>query len=307
MKKVASMSRNQRISNTIIYILLAILSIIWISPIFMILVIAFNKPDSSAAMFDFSHGFTFIHFIELFVCNRYNEHGDLVHDVAAYPFLKWFINTLLISIVVTFVNTLFILMVSYTMSRLKFKGRKTLMSLNMILGMFPGFMSMIALYNILKLIGVLNPDVGWLYNPRVGLTLCYCMSSGMGFYVAKGFFDTISKSLDEAARIDGATNAQVFFKIIIPLSKPIIVYTLIQAFMGPWMDYILCAIILPEDKTTWTVALGLYSFVNENSVRATYFTEFFSGSVLVSIPIMTLFLLTQKYYVEGVTGGAVKG
>ena len=189
--------------------------------------------------------------------------------------------------------------VAYTMSRLKFKARKTLMSINLILGMFPGFMSMIAIYNILKLVG--------LTESLVGLTLCYTMTSGMGFYVAKGFFDTISKSLDEAARIDGATNAQIFYKIILPLSKPIIVYTLVQSFMGPWMDYIFCNVILRDNRDSYTVAMGMYKWLNNKDLKDSNFTNFFAGSVLISIPIMPVFLATQKYYIAGVTGGAVKG
>ena len=133
------------------------------------------------------------------------------------------------------------------------------------------------------------------------------MTSGMGFYVAKGFFDTVSKSLDEAARIDGATNAQIFYKIILPLSKPIIVYTLVQSFMGPWMDYIFCAIILGDATDQYTVALGMYKWVTVQEKINTKFVDFFAGSVLVSIPIMAVFLATQKYYIAGVTGGAVKG
>jgi arabinogalactan oligomer/maltooligosaccharide transport system permease protein len=173
------------------------------------------------------------------------------------------------------------------------------MTINLVLGMFPGFMSMIAIYNILKLVG--------LTQSLVGLTLCYTMTSGMGFYVQKGFFDTVPKSLDEAARIDGATNAEIFYKIVIPLSKPVIVYTLVTTFMGPWMDYIFCSIILRTEVQQYTVALGLYKMISVQENINTKFTQFFCGSVLVSIPIMAVFLATQKYYVEGVTGGAVKG
>ena len=294
-KKTASMSRKNKITNTVIYVILSIMSVIWLLPILLILLVAFNKIEGPQAMISWKSGFSLEHFGHLF----FGDHAK------TFPFFTWFINTLGISIVVTVINTIFILSVSYTMSRLRFKGRKTLMSINMILGMFPGFMSMIAVYNILKLVGLTNPDSP-IYSPKVALTLCYSMSSGMGFYVAKGFFDTISRSLDEAARIDGATNAQVFFKIVIPLSKPIIVYTLITSFMGPWMDYIYCSYILGSKMSNYTVALGLYQFLDINRIN-NYFTDFFAGSVLISIPIMALFFATQKYYVEGVTGGAVKG
>lgn len=286
MARVKSMKRKNKIQNIVIYICLVILSIIWVTPIAWIVYISFSNIDSVAAMTVSPSYLTFQHYINLFT-NK------------TEPYLKWFINTLLVAIVTMFINTFFIMAVAYTMSRLKFKARKTLMSINLILGMFPGFMSMIAIYNILKLVG--------LTESLVGLTLCYTMTSGMGFYVAKGFFDTISKSLDEAARIDGATNAQIFYKIILPLSKPIIVYTLVQSFMGPWMDYIFCNVILRDNRDSYTVAMGMYKWLNNKDLKDSNFTNFFAGSVLISIPIMSVFLATQKYYIAGVTGGAVKG
>lgn len=300
MARVKSMKRKAKITNTIIYILLAILCFIWVLPIAWIVFISFNSLDSRAAIsalppkgasliqtLDFYFGdLTFKHYVNLFTSKT-------------EPYLRWFFNTFAVAIVTMFINTFFIMSVAYTMSRLKFKGRKTLMSLNLILGMFPGFMSMIAIYNILKLVN--------LTKSLVGLTLCYTMSSGMGFYIAKGFFDTVPKSLDEAARIDGATNAAIFYKIILPLSKPIIVYTLVTTFMGPWMDYIFCNIILRDSANQYTVALGMYKWVTVQEKINYKFVDFFAGSVLVSIPIMTVFLSTQKYYIAGVTGGAVKG
>ena len=300
MARVKSMKRKAKITNTIIYILLAILCFIWVLPIAWIVLISFNSLDSRAAIsalppkgasliqtLDFYFGdLTFKHYVNLFTSKT-------------EPYLRWFFNTFAVAIVTMFINTFFIMSVAYTMSRLKFKGRKTLMSLNLILGMFPGFMSMIAIYNILKLVN--------LTKSLVGLTLCYTMSSGMGFYIAKGFFDTVPKSLDEAARIDGATNAAIFYKIILPLSKPIIVYTLVTTFMGPWMDYIFCNIILRDSANQYTVALGMYKWVTVQEKINYKFVDFFAGSVLVSIPIMTVFLSTQKYYIAGVTGGAVKG
>ena len=174
-----------------------------------------------------------------------------------------------------------------------------MMNINLILGMFPGFMSMIAIYNILKAVGI--------SGTLASLVLIYSAASGSGFYIAKGFFDTVSKSLDEAARIDGANNAKVFFKIILPLSKPIVVYTILTSFMGPWMDYIFSSVILRDKIDNYTVALGLYNMISTRQGMVDNFTMFFAGSVMISIPIMILFLFTQKYYVAGVTGGSVKG
>lgn len=300
MAKVKSMKKKAKITNTIIYICLAIIAVVWVLPIAWIVFISFNANDSRVAISELPKvGANFMEVIQFYFGNLTFKHYVSLFTSKTDPYLQWFLNTLVVAIITMVVNTFFIMAVAYTMSRLKFKGRKTLMSINLVLGMFPGFMSMIAIYNILKLIN--------LTKSLVGLTLCYTMTSGMGFYVAKGFFDTVSKSLDEAARIDGATNAQIFYKIILPLSKPIIVYTLVNTFMGPWMDYIFCNIILRDATSQYTVALGMYKWVTVQEKINLKFVDFFAGSVLVSIPIMSVFLATQKYYIAGVTGGAVKG
>ena len=128
----------------------------------------------------------------------------------------------------------------------------------------------------------------------------------MGYYVSKGFFDTLPKSLDEAARVDGATRLQVLYKIILPLSKPIVIYTVLTAFMGPWGDFVFARYIAFGSSAGSNVAVGLYNWLNKDQIN-TYYTVFCAGGVLVAVPVTILFLCLQKYYVEGVTGGAVKG
>lgn len=174
-----------------------------------------------------------------------------------------------------------------------------MMNIALILGMFPGFMSMVAIYYILKGLGLTE-------NPLVCLTLVYICGSGLTYYIAKGFFDTIPKSLDESAYLDGATRSQVFFRITIPLSKPIIVYTVLTTFMAPWVDYIFPSMICGANYDSYTVALGMFKML-EREFIGTYYTQFAAAAVLVSIPIGALFIVMQKYYVGGVTGGAVKG
>lgn len=208
--------------------------------------------------------------------------------------------TLLISVVVTVVQTMIVLMTSYALSRLRFKMRKPLMNLMLVLGMFPGFMSMTAIYFLLKLLG-LTQELG-----IVGLILVYVGSSCMGYYVCKGFFDTIPKSLDEAARIDGASRRTIFFKIILPLAKPIIIYTVLTAFMAPWGEFMFASLIAFGDQNYYNVAVGLKKMLERETVQE-YFTRFCAAGVLISIPITVLFFLLQKYYVQGVTGGSVKG
>ena len=139
-----------------------------------------------------------------------------------------------------------------------------------------------------------------------GLILVYIASSGMGYYVSKGFFDTVPKTLDEAARVDGATRAQVLWKIILPMAKPIVIYTVLTAFMGPWGDFIFARYISMNASAGMNVAVGLYSWLTADQINQR-FTMFCAGGVLVAIPVTILFMCLQKYYVEGVTGGAVKG
>ena len=197
-------------------------------------------------------------------------------------------------------QTFFILSMSYTLSRLRFKGRKFLMNFMLILGMFPGFLTMILIYKVFTDLGLTGA------NAPVGLIIVYCASSGMGYYVSKGFFDTIPKTLDEAARVDGATRWQVFYKVIMPLSKPIIIYTVLMGFMAPWGDFMLASYIVHENTAGMNVAVGMFEWLSRTNLNE-YYTIFCAAGVVVAVPVTAVFLMLQKYYVEGVTGGAVKG
>lgn len=189
-------------------------------------------------------------------------------------------------------------MVAYVYSRLRFPSRRLLMNVSLILGMFPGFMSMIAIYHFMKAV---NLD-----QTLLALILVYSGSAALNYYIAKGFFDTMPKSLDEAAMLDGATKHQVFWKIILPNSKPIIVNTAINAFIAPWIDFIFVSVIMKDNYNNYTVAKGLYTMVERANIYE-YYTVFCAGAVVISIPIILLFIRLQKYYVAGVTAGASKG
>jgi arabinogalactan oligomer/maltooligosaccharide transport system permease protein len=280
-----SMSLRRHIVNGISYLFLSVLGAFWLLPIVAVVYVSLRNDKAQGQVMP-EGGLTF-------------DYYKAILTSTSYPFMRWFWNTMIVAIFTMLISTIFVLSVAYTMSRLRFKSRKGLMNINLILGMFPGFMSMIAVYNILKAIGI--------SGTLASLVLIYSAASGSGFYIAKGFFDTVSKSLDEAARIDGANNFKVFYKIILPLSKPIVVYTMLTSFMGPWVDYIFSSVILRDKTDNYTVALGLYKMISTNEGMAQNFTMFFAGSVLISIPIMILFMITQKYYVSGITGGSVKG
>ena len=209
------------------------------------------------------------------------------------------LNTFVVASASCLLSTLFILMVSYALSRLRFKMRKPIVSVFLVLGMFPGFMSMIAIYFILKAMG--------LTNSLVALVLVYSGSAALSYYICKGFFDTIPKAMEEAAILDGASRFMIFRKIILPLSKPIIVYTILTSFIAPWCDFIFVNTII-SDREKYTVALGLYKMINaEKNSFNDNFTVFCAGALFVGVIIVTLFMSVQRYYVEGITSGSVKG
>lgn len=283
------MKTKRFIKNTACHILLAILSVIWVLPIFYVILTSFREEGGSYKSYIWPRGFTLDNYKNLFV-------GNSVVD-----FDRWFLNTFVIAIFSTMLTAFFTLCVAYVMSRLRFRMRKTYMNIALILGMFPGFMSMVAVYYILKGLGFL--ETGLL--KQIALVMVYSCGAGLGFYIAKGFFDLIPKTIDEAAYIDGATKWDTFLHITVPMSKPIITYTLLTAFMGPWVDYIFAKVILGNDMEHYTIAIGLWTMLEKEYVEY-YYTQFYAGCVIISIPIAILFLLTQKCYVESM-GGSVKG
>lgn len=288
-KQVTSGTKVRKtIVNVLIHIMLAVLAFIWVLPIFWVILTSFRAEKGSYVTTFFPKSYTFDNYIRLFT------------DTSILNFPKMFMNTFIIAIFTCIISTVFVLSVAYCMSRMRFKMRKPFMNIAMILGLFPSFMSMIAVYYILKALNLADGSM-----IRVALIIVFFAGTGTGFYVAKGFFDTIPKSLDEAAIIDGATRWNIFTKITIPLSKPIIVYTILTSFMSPWIDFIFAKVICRADAQYYTVSIGLWKMLEKEYIDSWY-TCFAAGAVVVSIPIAILFLLTQKFYVEGMSG-AVKG
>lgn len=285
---IKSYKLRRHIANALIYIILAVMGIIWVSPFAYLLIHSFRYESMISVPYLIPHQWTFDNYIALFTGS----------GTAAINFPRWFLNTFIVAVFSCIISTISVLAVSYTFSRLRFGARKKLMNVGMILGMFPGFMTMIAIYYLLKAMG-LNQNL-------VALVICYSCGAGLGFQISKGFFDTIPRALDEAATIDGATKNQIFWRIILPMSKPIVVYTVLTSFIGPWTDFILAKIIMGDKREFFTVAIGLQSMLGNDFIND-YYKQFLAGSVLVALPITILFLIMQRYYVEGVTAGGVKG
>ena len=276
---------SQRISNTIVYIVLILITIVWLFPFFGLVMESFKVNTTAMDGKLIPEKFGLDNYIRLF------KETD---------FLLWFKNTLIMGLATAFFQTFFVLSMAYTLSRLRFKLRKPLMNFMLVLGMFPGFLTMILIYKVFSDLGLT------MEMAPVGLIIVYCASSGMSYYVSKGFFDTIPKTLDEAARVDGATRMQVFYKVIMPLSGSIVIYTILLGFMAPWGDFMLASYIIHENSAGMSVAVGMFEWLNKTILNTNY-TMFCAAGVVVAIPVTVVFLALQKYYVEGVTGGAVKG
>lgn len=276
-----------RVSDFFVYILLAALGILWVLPIGYLVYTAFRVTPSTGII------------NTLFPENLKLGIGNFSRLFSDTLFLRWLGNTLLVSVCSCALTTFFILMVSFALSRLRFKLRKPIMNVLLVLGMFPGFMSMIAVYFILKAMG--------LTNSLLALILVYSGSAALSYYICKGFFDTVPRAMEEAAILDGASQPVVFMKIILPLAKPIIVYTVLTSFIAPWCDFIFVNTII-SDRNLYTVSLGLFKMINaEKNSFNDNFTVFCAGAFVVGGIIVTLFMSMQRYYVEGVTSGAVKG
>ena len=282
------MESKRRIVNILIHMLLAVLAFIWVLPIIWIVLTSFRAEKGSYVSTFFPKSYTIENYVRLFT-NR---------NVLNFP--RMFGNTLVIAVFTCLISTFFVLSVSYCLSRLRFRLRKAYMNMAMILGLFPGFMSMVAVYYILRALGLADGAM-----IRVALVLVYSATTGLQFTIAKGFFDTIPRSIDEAAIIDGATQWQLFTRITSPLSKPIIVYTVLTSFIAPWIDFIFAKVICRANSDYYTVAIGLWNMLEKEYIHEWY-TSFAAGAVCVSIPIAVIFIFLQRYYVEGMAG-AVKG
>lgn len=285
--KVRSAKKRRFIHNTIVHVVLAILALIWVFPILWVILTSFRAEKGSYVSTFFPQSFTLDNYVRLFTDT----------SILNFPQMA---NTLFIAVCSCILSTFYVLAVSYCLSRLKFKLRKPYMNMAMILGLFPGFMSMVAVYFILKAIGLTEGNL-----IKVALILCYSGGAGLGFQIAKGFFDTIPIAVDEAALLDGCTRWQIFSRITLPLSKPIIIYTVLTSFMAPWLDFIFAKVICRANSDQYTIAIGLWKMLEKEYIDSWY-TSFAAGAVLISIPIAILFLFMQRYYVDGVSG-AVKG
>ena len=275
-------------NNIIVHTVLAILAAIWVFPVLWVVMTSFRAEKGSYVSNFIPQSFTLDNYIRLFT------------DTTLLNFPQMFLNTLIIAIFSCILSSFYVLSAAYCLSRVRFRMRKPFMNMAMILGLFPGFMSMIAVYFILKAVGLTEGNL-----IRLALILCYSGGAALSFQIAKGFFDTTPYAIDEAAIIDGCTRWKIFTRITLPLSKPIVIYTILTAFISPWVDFIFAKVICRANADQYTIAIGLWRMLEKEYID-NWYTSFAAGAVLISIPIAILFLKLQKYYVDGMAG-AVKG
>ena len=286
--KIGGMKAKRITGDVLTYIFLAAISILWLMPFVWLVAQSFRDGKGQFISTFFPTAYTFNNYKALFT----------EFDVMNFP--RMFMNTFIIACFTCLISTFFVLSVSYCTSRLKWKMRKPYMNMAMILNLFPGFMTMVAVYFILKALGMTEGN-----KIPVALVICFSAGAGTQFYVMKGFMDTIPKALDEAAAIDGCTRWQIFTRITLPLSKPMIFYQIITSFMAPWVDFIFAKVIVRTNSQYFTVSIGLWNMLEKEYVD-TWFVRFCAGAVLVSIPIAILFMITQRFYQEAMSG-SVKG
>lgn len=280
MNRSRHINKNRLIDAVLTHIVLIAVCIFFFFPVLWLIMASFSK---SGSIYDldgfFPKSFSFAGYQKLFT------------DTTMYDYPNWLKNTLFVAVFSSLIGTVLIILTAYTISRFQFRSKKMLMKSTLVLSMFPSFMGMTAVYLLMVNFNLINQL--W------SLIFIYAAGAPMGYLVQKGYFDTISNSIYEAARIDGATNFKIFWKITLPLSQPIIVYTALTQFAWPWSDFILPNLLL-KNKDLWTVAVGLMH------LDETQFTRFAAGSIFIAVPIVVLYFALSKFLVAGVSAGAVK-
>mgnify|MGYP003308746743 FL=1 len=231
------------------------------------------------------------------------KHYKLLSSDPLVPYFKWLYNTYKVALIAAFFNVFLGTLAAYAFSRLQFKGRRASLLTLVIVQMFPSFLAFVAIYLLFFQISDIAPFMG--LGTHIGLILVYLGGSiGFNSWLIKGFMDTISPSLDEAAKVDGATDFQIFRRIIAPLSRPILVVIFVITFIGIYSDFILAAIFL-KDKNLWTVAVGINTvFIDDFNAD---WGVIAASSVIAATPIAVLFIFFQKQITGGLTAGSVKG
>ncbi|MCL1838498.1 MAG: ABC transporter permease subunit [Propionibacteriaceae bacterium] len=287
-KKAGSLRARRLTGNIVSHTFLTVMAVLWVVPVVWIIMESFNKQTGPYMSTFFPTEYTLDNYVQLFT------------NSSVIDFPAMFMRTLIVSICVCVIQLFFVLSVGFVMSRLRFKFRRPFMNSALILGMFPGIMAALALYFMAKAMGLTETTGGVM----IALVLVYSAGSGATFYIMKGFMDTIPMSLDEAAMLDGCTRWQIFTRIILPITKPMMVYQAIVGFLVPWLDFV-AARVIARTQDRYTVPVGMWQMLQREYITQ-WFARFAAGAVVVSIPIAILFIVMQRFYQSSMSG-AVKG
>jgi len=272
----------RKIATTVlIYINLVIVALVVIYPILWVVGSAFNAAPGISRAGVIPERVSLVNFQKLFTEFNYG---------------RWYLNTLYVAVLTMFFSVIIHTMTAFVFARFPFRGRKVGLLAIMVLQMFPSFMSLIALYMIALSLGMLN---------NLHMLVIVYVAGGIpaNIWLVRGYMLNIPKSMDEAAFIDGVTKLQLFRKIILPLSMPIMFFIGITSFMAPWMDYMLPRFLINMDDRR-TLAIGLFDLITGSNAD---FAAFCAGAVLVAIPITILYMVFQRFLLQGLMAGANKG
>ncbi len=278
------MKKQTLIRMTITYLIIFFMAVVIIYPVLWIFGSSLNPGNSLSGSSMFPADATLKHYRELF-------------DLEQSYYLLWYWNTLKICLITMLITVTMVALMAYSFSRYRFLGRKYGLMTFLILQMIPNFAALIAIYVLAVVTGLIDTHIALILIYVGGLL-------PMNTWLAKGYFETIPKELDESAKIDGAGHFRIFWSVILPLVKPILAVIALFAFITPFTDFILARVIL-RSESNFTLAVGLYNMIANNF--GAEFTKFAAGAVLIAIPISIVFLSLQRYLISGLTSGGTKG
>jgi arabinogalactan oligomer / maltooligosaccharide transport system permease protein len=279
----------------------AILAVVFaLFPVAYIVSASFNADDTLSSARLIPREVTLDNFTELFTNKKENARTT---PTTSSHYLKWLVNTVVVSGVTSLLTVLLGAIAAYAFSRFRFKGRRMGMMALLLIQMFPALLAVVAIYLIVLHIGDVFPRIG--LNTLSGLILVYLGGvMGINTWLMKGFLDSIPSELDESARVDGATPAQVFWGVILPLAAPVLAVIALLSFIGTINEFVIASVIL-QTADKFTLPVGMFGYIGTN--YAEHWGPFAAGVLLAAIPVVILFMSLQRFIVHGLTQGSVKG
>lgn len=275
-------TRQSRLTTVLVHLELLVAAAIVIFPLVWIVGASFSPTGGIGSATAIPHNATVANYLELFTGTDYG---------------RWYVNSLIVASANSLVSVVLAALSAYAFSRLRFRGRKSSLVLMLVLQTFPAFLTAIAIYILFLNFGLVDSLVG-LIIASIAVQLPY------NIWLLKGYMDNISISFDEAALIDGANRNQIFLRIVLPLTSPMLIFVALTQFAAPWMDFVLPRLLISSDKNK-TVAIGLFNLISDPFRND--FTVFAAGAVLVALPISVLYIVLQRYLISGLSAGGDKG